>query len=392
MPQSNAATLRELNEENANTYNTEMITYFEKEAGYPDHYGGAWLNQNNGHLVIGLTERNEAIEQYYYDVTGADVLEFEIVEYSLQELYDAMVGTFDGLGRYSNLPQANGGAIDQANNSVDIFVSKNDVVKYISQSIVLYIPNNNLKDVMPKDVIVNFKASSDILLESSEAYSGNGFRRGSNSYETPLYGSYGYRAYRYNNGVKEIGFITAGHCIPDIYTNESDRSIYSYEEGASGTYIGVCTFSNAHFGTSVDNSGDYGDVAFIKVANSSNIGNAIYGDSIYTQDLTVQYTIPAQNSTIYKASRKTGNQRGTVIYLYYVDPGNYLMGPYVRRIVSNYISEAGDSGGIVYTKTSGNKARVVGIHQGNKTIDNINRKLVISAYNIHNYCDIISGQ
>ena len=120
IPQSNAVTQRELNEENATMYNTEMITYFEQEVGYPSHYGGAWLNQNSGHLVIGLTERNEEIEQYYYDVTGADILEFETVEYSLQELYDARVETAENVSRTRSLPQVKSSAIMPRTNSGDM--------------------------------------------------------------------------------------------------------------------------------------------------------------------------------------------------------------------------------------------------------------------------------
>ena len=40
---SAAMTQKELNTENTRTYNTVMIERFEEE-GYPDNYGGAWLN------------------------------------------------------------------------------------------------------------------------------------------------------------------------------------------------------------------------------------------------------------------------------------------------------------------------------------------------------------
>ena len=40
---SAAMTQKELNTENTRTYNTVMIERFEEE-GYPDSYGGAWLN------------------------------------------------------------------------------------------------------------------------------------------------------------------------------------------------------------------------------------------------------------------------------------------------------------------------------------------------------------
>ena len=124
-------TQKELNTENTRTYNTVMIERFEEE-GYPDSYGGAWLNTDSGRLVIGLTERSEETEQTYYDITGADLLEFQTVEYSLQEIYDAMRETFENVSRANNLPQIIAGAIIQRTNSARMYVSEEDVAAYIS--------------------------------------------------------------------------------------------------------------------------------------------------------------------------------------------------------------------------------------------------------------------
>ena len=58
---------------NANMYNTTMLVHF-MENGYPDHYGGAYLDMETGHLVIKVKGLTPELEQYYYDLTGAELL------------------------------------------------------------------------------------------------------------------------------------------------------------------------------------------------------------------------------------------------------------------------------------------------------------------------------
>ena len=77
------------NEMNANMYNTTMLVHF-MENGYPDHYGGAYLDMETGHLVIKVKGLTPELEQYYYDLTGAEFLMFENAEKSLNELWNEL--------------------------------------------------------------------------------------------------------------------------------------------------------------------------------------------------------------------------------------------------------------------------------------------------------------
>lgn len=173
---SAAITQRELNEENANMYNTAIIEHFEEE-GYPGNYGGAWLNTDSGRLVIGLTERSEETEQTYYDITGADLLEFQTVEYSLKEIYDTMKETAENVSRANNLPQIIAGAIIQRTNSARMYVSEEDVAAYISESQVTMLPQNELDGLKANPDIIEFKVGGDVILESTVANVGEGFKK-----------------------------------------------------------------------------------------------------------------------------------------------------------------------------------------------------------------------
>ncbi|MBQ6933372.1 MAG: hypothetical protein IJN37_03180 [Clostridia bacterium] len=392
IPQSNAVTQRELNEENATMYNTEMITYFEQEVGYPDHYGGAWLNQNSGHLVIGLTERNEEIEQYYYDVTGADILEFETVEYSLQELYDAMVETAENVSRTRSLPQVNGGAIMQSTNSVDMYVSEEEAVSYISKAEVTPLPQNELNNVKSNADIINFKISEKSGLEASVANVGEGHRidDGSDPNAAPIRydGSLGYLAYRTVNNVRQVGIVTVAHTY-----NNLDLPFYAYTPDA--TYIGQATFkrwpNNIHTVYDIDDLGTR-DFVFIHFNGNNTVSPVIKYDTIYSQDLTTGAVIPAELSPINKSGESTHYSSGLIESIYYYTSLDYNgVAPTVQRIMSTYNSENGDSGGIVYKRGVNGKAYVIGIHQGYKTINGRDYALAIPSLFLE-ACGIYPGQ
>ena len=386
---SAAMTQRELNTENTRTYNTVMIERFEEE-GYPDSYGGAWLNTDSGRLVIGLTERNAETEQTYYDITGADLLEFQTVEYSLQEIYDTMKETAENVSRANNMPQIIAGAIIQRTNSARMYVSEEDVAAYISESQVTMLPQNELDGLKANPDIIEFKVGGEVILESLQedivANVGEGMKI--NTSGSNALASLGYLAYRYENGVKQVGVITAAHTyrvvpLSSIKAYTKDEVLIGH--GTYKAWSGIINVNN------VDQIGVQ-DVVFIEFASGVNVSPVIKNDSSYSQDFNIRYVLPAENRTIYKSGTVTLRTSGTVESIYYLNWNNQKVPELgVGRILSNYISSPGDSGGIVYIRGDNGKAKVVGIHQGRVPLNVDSHALCIPASHLE-AAGIFNGQ
>ena len=384
-------TQRELNRENANMYNTAIIECFEEE-GYPDSYGGAWLNTDSGRLVIGLTERSEETEQTYYDITGADLLEFQTVEYSLQEIYDAMRETFENVSRANNLPQIKASAIMQMTNSAEMYVSEEDVAAYISESQVTMLPQNELESLKANSDIIEFKVGGEVILESLQedivANVGEGFKI--NTSGTTALASLGYLAYRYENGVKQVGVVTAAH----TYNRLEEYEIAAYT--MDNMPIGFCTFKKLNLNpygqtTTLDEIGTQ-DFVFLEYPLGVSVSPVIKNDTAYSQDLNAGYTVPSEGDSIHKSGTVTGHTSGTVESIYYWSWYNQKI-PHlgIGRIMTNYNSSPGDSGGIVYVRGSNGKAIVVGIHQGRVPLYVESHALCVPAFHLESE-GIFAGQ
>ena len=387
---SAAMTQRELNEQATDMYNTVMIERFEEE-GYPDSYGGAWLNTDSGRLVIGLTERSEETEQTYYDITGADLLEFQTVEYSLQEIYDTMKETAENVSRANNVPQIKAGAIIQRTNSARMYVSEEDVAAYISESRVTMLPQNELESLKANPDIIEFQVSGDVIFESVQedvvANVGEGFKI--NTSGTTALASLGYLAYRYENGVKQVGVVTAAH----TYNRLEEYEIAAYT--MDNMPIGFCTLKKLNLNpvgqTTLDEIGTQ-DFVFLEYPLGVSVSPVIKNDTAYSQDFNIRYVLPAENRTIYKSGTVTLRTSGTVESIYYLDWSHKKVPELgVGRILSNYISSPGDSGGIVYIRGDNGKAKVVGIHQGRVPLNVDSHALCIPASHLE-AAGIFNGQ
>lgn len=332
---------------------------------------GAYINQNSGNLVICLKEDSKAIREMYYSISGADKLEFKKVKYSLNELFSIARQVNNYAYLTGKMPQIESSAIIQKDNRVECYTSISQMQSCIEHSYdnkEFFVDNFEYKDA------IIFKASDGLTLEASAGGPGYGINTISSSGSV---GSIGYLAYRNNGGVRETGFVTAGHVIPMISSN---RIVYN----SNGERIGFCTFTNGQFAngnlqpTNTGNS----DVAFVKIDSGTTISTTVRGTS-YEQDMSIQNTIPAERSTIYKSGSSTGVTHGVVYSLYYNNDTDYLNGPFVKRILATYTSARGDSGGIVYAVANG-KARVVGIHQGSTEINGNIYAVVVTAYVLQN--------
>ena len=364
-----------------------MIERFEEE-GYPDSYGGAWLNTDSGRLVIGLTERSAETEQAYYDITGADLLEFQTVEYSLQEIYDAMRETFENVSRANNVPQIKAGAIIQRTNSARMYVSEEDVAAYISDSQVTMLPQNELESLKANPDIIEFQVSGDVILESTVANVGEGFKKNTGD-NNSVVASLGYLAYRYDeSGIRQVGVVTAAH----TYSIAALENIKAYTE--QDVLIGTATFKIFSVVENIDDLGT-NDFVFLEYASGVSVSPVIEHDTSYSQDLNTRYIIPTVGDVIHKSGAITGHTSGTVESIYYWDWDNQNVPSLtIGRIMTNYNSSPGDSGGIVYMRFSNGKAKVVGIHQGRVPLYVESHALCVPAFHIENAEDshILAGQ
>lgn len=117
------------NNSKAADYNTKLIVHFMEKGAYPDHYGGTYLNQETGNLIINLTERSEAIEAEYYEICQAEKLEFRTVKYSLNQLFAATnevkrrTDELEKTGKYTDGPIVTASAVRESENLVWLFTN-----------------------------------------------------------------------------------------------------------------------------------------------------------------------------------------------------------------------------------------------------------------------------
>lgn len=351
------------NEGTASIYHTNLVLYYQEIGAFPSHYGGAYVNQSTGNLIINLTERTPEIEQLYYTVCQAEAgtLEFQTVTYSLNDLFDlsTQVSEYSQAVTYSDdAPLVTGMAIIQKNNQLEVYTANR--TRTAETALFNAVDHPDAIAVKQSDGVVHLEAAN----------------LGSGIKATTFLGSIGYLAYRNDNGTKQYGFVTAGH-VARVGNSVTQRD---------GTYLGSCRFSIEPDKSIWYNTGDV-DVAFIP--STGLVGSTIH-DTSYTQESGIAL-IPAEGSTIYKSGASTGVTSDRVYTLYYVANDAPIYGPFVRRILVPYHSDGGDSGGIVYALING-KGRVVGIHQGYIPFtDGVRYGCVISASNIQSQTGIYVG-
>lgn len=355
------------NQGTASIYHTNLVLYYQEIGAFPSHYGGAYVNQSTGNLIINLTERTPEIEQLYYTVCQAEAgtLEFQTVTYSLNDLFDLskQVSEYSKATLYSDgVSVVTGMSVIQADNRLEVYTAN----KSRTAETALF------NAVDHPDAITVKQSDSIVRLEAASLGSGVKTRPTQSSH----IGSIGYLAYRNINGQRQTGFVTAGHVA-----NEGD-TVYQKD----GTYLGSCKLSIRPTITIWYDSGDV-DVAFIP--STGLVGSTINNTSYAQESGTM--LIPAEGSTVYKSGASTGVTSERVYTLYFVSIEEPISGPFVRRILVPYYSDEGDSGSIVYAPING-KGRVVGIHQGYVPFTNgVRYGCVISASNIQSQTGIYVG-
>ncbi|MBQ6837103.1 MAG: hypothetical protein IJO47_08620, partial [Clostridia bacterium] len=118
------------NEHFANEYHTTMMLHFE-EYGYPDNFGGSYIDEVTGHLTIKLINNTASEQRYYYDLCNTKNLQFVSATYSLNELYAMQINSLKNPVDILSLDKSInvvGSAIIQKDSKIEVYI---DSVSYI---------------------------------------------------------------------------------------------------------------------------------------------------------------------------------------------------------------------------------------------------------------------
>lgn len=228
---------------------------------YPDDFGGAYYQ--NEKLVICLTDDSSERQQFYLNlVDHPDVIRFETVDYSYNDLYSLSLDIADSI------------APSVSSISVDI----------LSNEVVVGAPSDNLS-IIPSaiselEVPVKF-VEEDQSSVSAEVLGGGKITYGSSSYGTvTICGT--------SKGSDAV--LTAGHCV-------TEGTSYKYGGSVLGTGYYRC-YETEHFY-------DYG---IIKVTGTGQtMTNKVYNNTNYT---TITGTKSVSSSLVGTTVCKYGAARG----------------------------------------------------------------------------------
>lgn len=159
--------------------------------------------------------------------------------------------------------------------------------------------------------------------------------------------SIGYRATKVINGYRTYGFVTCAHGIYQVFKDPKKGYRTFYTDGNAKNKLGtleVCKFNSTM------------DASYVSVASSSTISSKTRGNaSISAQTCTV-----SSGQTVTKCGAATGTTSGKVYGTdsYYWD---FEYGVDTDGLIeTEYISQLGDSGSVVYRNVGGVN-KVVGI-------------------------------
>lgn len=318
----------------------------EKEIIYPDYYAGAYVD-DFGDLIVLVTNisgaadeiraatRNQSITINYVQNSYNELMSLkEYIESKYDEYYSMYSNKVDEADQelLSAIINFTGVGISERTNKVVVGLSNME-----SEDIELF-----EKYFISNDKI-SFEQSSNASEESTSLDCGSAI------YTVNGGGSIGYRCMLKMGSSYLHGFVTAGH----VTGNAEFTHVYTDDGLNSSSKIG--TLQVYKYSGSVD-------MAFVVLDNDCQIRPATP-----THALSDSYfTSIAEGTTIYmKGKNVSGVARGEIennSYSFTTESGVNLS----DCIKSNYPSDAGDSGGVVYALYNGSYC-IVGIHHGVKT-------------------------
>ena len=307
---------------------------------YPEYYGGAFAD-DEGYLVINVTDDSEEVLAELTARTGLSVIKVQKVKYSFAEL-----------GRITR-------ELRESVSNAELAI-RNKVVGYgMDQKrglVRVYVKNASKEDEYAirtmssaPDAII-FVASSGHMVEDTDVKAGSEYRNATGVY----------RVSGYYNGQSVVGIMTAGHAVPlnqYIYTTNNVPFAKCIQKGYGGSM----------------------DAAFCMITNSNYIPSNYIENSDYL--LSTATLNPLEGTTIFKQGKTTGLTAGTIIDT----QGSYELDNVVwsNLTYASYASAVHDSGGIVYRFASGTRY-TVGIHRGRWVEDGENMAVFVKA-SIQNY-------
>ncbi len=313
---------------------TYLVSSLPSEA-YPSYYAGAYINRNFD-LVIVLTDDSDAIIQKVNSIIGYDSITYRKGQYS----YSCLINCMNDIMQYfkcASNPIIRYAYIDDYTNRVVVGLC--DLSDSTKKTLATIITDIECIKCVECKKLEPIQEESGLKPHRDMFYSYHTWSNEVSDY------SYAVKATRDN----KTGFITAGHAV---YTDE-----YSYSDYELNQLIGQCKASL---------NGVYTDSAFVQTNTGVTLDSWLLSseDTILTLSNTV--TTVNQGCTINFTAYSTKDVVGTVItasYMLTVGNDNNIF--YADMIISDYLSQSGDSGGIIY-KHQYNSSIVdpVAIHKG----------------------------
>lgn len=373
--------------------NQKILEELEKETEfgekYPSYFSGTYLN-NSGEFVVLLKDSSLDNREHIKDIVNGESLKFEKATYSYDELYDLKCQISDTIiqlkkNTKSNCEEVNSILKDCV--GVGIIDDKNivavDILNLTQDKVVIF------KKYIMDSPMITFQ-SSDAIIESNS--NDQTFYQGQCIYNGTSGGScsIGFRAWKLKeDGTYAYGFVTAGHAgdvgddmlwapIADpstvIGTVVCSQISGSVDAAFVEFYYGMATYTLDEYAYYTN---DDGGTSSTKDKISKNT---------YFVSIPVGYEVFKNGKTTYRTS---GTVKSSSYDTTYGDEDYYI----TDMIQTNYKSDNGDSGGIVYALYEENAPHylLLGIHVASNSfhIGAINRRAYcVKIKNIMNDLDV----
>lgn len=348
---------------------TRGISYNEnKSLGYPEYYGGSYLNEQ-GNLVVLLKSNNNNSNAIYLlrNVSENDSLNYEYVKYSLSELtsYIKLI---------KNYKQNNGNDLLAQDITSWALYDKDNIIEVCIKNLTTEKINLFKKNIINTDAII-FKnvtdtpqfcsdiddedntSSSGFLIYAGTPVSVNGIRQI----------SLGFPAYRDINNGRQYGFVTCAH---NVYVDD----YISTEDGATSAPINrIGTVEMRRLGYQYD-------VSFVSL-ESDERGSCAIDDTFSTLiPSNEEISYPVAGKKVHVDSRYKNSASGNILSTNF---SGTTEGVYFENLVKISVKvKKGDSGGLVSSDGFIPLQRVQEGIISQRDVDNY--ALVCSAHNIVN--------
>lgn len=318
---------------------------------YPDYYGGAYIN-DSGKLVVLIKGSPNRYKKNIEDIIGNQEVEFIACKNSYKDLNSIM----KSLNSYKSDPSTSNNVNSKNFNLFHLDDVSNNIVVYLDDD--SDAKKKDFKKSVYNSRAITFKKKIGDFVYNTTIYAGDKITSPKGA------GSVGFRA---KNAAGEEGIVTAGHVIDQYQT-------LSY----NGSPIGICSVSKV-----VTNY----DAAFIPITEPylNVASNTITGT---TNVLSTAISSPGVGTLVNKVGQKTGSTSGKILSTNASVSENGVT--HQNLTSTNYTSDKGDSGGIVYSYVSSTNTRyTLGIHTGEYLAEGIRyyskASYILSGLNITRY-------